>query len=67
MKVAMIMGLFIAMPIILWNVWAFVAPGLHKHERKYAAPFVIVGLVALPRGRRFRALRGRAVRDRASW
>ena len=43
MKVAMIMGLFIAMPIILWNVWAFVAPGLHKHERKYAAPFVIVG------------------------
>jgi len=43
MKVAMIMGLFIAMPIILWNVWAFVAPGLHKHERKYAAPFIIVG------------------------
>jgi sec-independent protein translocase protein TatC len=43
MKVAMIMGLFIAMPVILWNVWAFVAPGLHKHERKYAAPFVIVG------------------------
>jgi sec-independent protein translocase protein TatC len=43
MKVAMILGLFIAMPIILWNVWAFVAPGLHKHERKYAAPFVIIG------------------------
>ncbi len=43
MKVAMIMGLFIAMPIILWNVWAFVAPGLHKHERRYAAPFVIIG------------------------
>jgi sec-independent protein translocase protein TatC len=43
MKVAMIMGIFIAMPIILWNVWAFVAPGLHKHERRYAAPFIIVG------------------------
>ena len=43
MKVAMITGLFIAMPIVLWNVWAFVAPGLHKHERKYAAPFVIIG------------------------
>jgi sec-independent protein translocase protein TatC len=28
---------------VLWNVWAFVAPGLHKHERKYAAPFVIIG------------------------
>jgi sec-independent protein translocase protein TatC len=43
MKVAMITGLFIAMPVVLWNVWAFVAPGLHKHERKYAAPFVIIG------------------------
>ncbi|OGK88123.1 MAG: twin arginine-targeting protein translocase TatC [Candidatus Rokubacteria bacterium GWF2_70_14] len=43
MKVAMITGLFIAMPVILWNVWAFVSPGLHKRERKYAAPFVIVG------------------------
>jgi sec-independent protein translocase protein TatC len=43
MKVAMIAGLFIAMPVVLWNVWAFVAPGLHKHERKYAAPFVIIG------------------------
>jgi sec-independent protein translocase protein TatC len=43
MKVAMIMGLFIAMPVILWNVWAFVAPGLHRHERKYAAPFVVIG------------------------
>lgn len=43
MKVAMITGLFIAMPVVLWNVWAFIAPGLHKHERKYAAPFVIIG------------------------
>jgi sec-independent protein translocase protein TatC len=43
MKVAMIAGLFIAMPVVLWNVWAFVAPGLHKHEKKYAAPFVIIG------------------------
>jgi sec-independent protein translocase protein TatC len=43
MKVAMIMGIFIATPVILWNIWAFVAPGLHKHERRYATPFVIVG------------------------
>lgn len=43
MKVAMITGVFIAMPVILWNVWAFVAPGLHKHERRYAVPFVVVG------------------------
>ena len=43
MKVALIAGLFLAAPAILWQVWAFIAPGLHAHERKYAAPFVIVG------------------------
>jgi sec-independent protein translocase protein TatC len=43
MKVALIAGLFIASPAILWQVWAFVAPGLYQNEKKYAAPFVIVG------------------------
>jgi sec-independent protein translocase protein TatC len=43
MKVAVIVGLFIAAPVILWQIWAFVAPGLHEHERKYAAPFVLIG------------------------
>lgn len=43
MKVAMVAGIFVAMPFILYQVWAFVAPGLHKHERKYAGPFVIFG------------------------
>src|SRR5919197_1464567 len=45
MKVAMIVGLFIAAPAILWQVWAFIAPGLYEHERRYAAPFVIIGSV----------------------
>ncbi|HEV8614276.1 MAG TPA: twin-arginine translocase subunit TatC [Methylomirabilota bacterium] len=43
MKVAIIAGLFISSPGILWQVWAFIAPGLHAHERKYAAPFIIIG------------------------
>jgi sec-independent protein translocase protein TatC len=43
MKIALITGLFIAAPVILWQVWRFVAPGLYDHERKYAAPFVIIG------------------------
>jgi sec-independent protein translocase protein TatC len=43
MKIAMIGGVFLAMPVILWQVWAFVAPGLHQHERRFAAPFVLVG------------------------
>jgi sec-independent protein translocase protein TatC len=43
MKVGLIVGLFIAAPGILWQVWGFIAPGLHVHEKKYAAPFVIIG------------------------
>src|SRR5216117_4062049 len=45
MKVALIVGLFLAAPGILWQIWAFIAPGLHQHERKYAAPFVLIGSV----------------------
>lgn len=43
MKVAMVLAIFIAMPAILYQVWKFVSPGLHAHEKKYAAPFIIVG------------------------
>jgi sec-independent protein translocase protein TatC len=43
MKVALICGLFLASPGILWQVWRFVAPGLYGHEKKYAAPFVVIG------------------------
>src|SRR3989442_3544303 len=43
MKVGLIGGVFISAPAILWQVWAFIAPGLHAHERKYALPFVIIG------------------------
>src|SRR2546428_12163645 len=43
MKVGLIVGLFIAAPGILWQVWAFIAPGLPAHEKKYALPFVLIG------------------------
>src|ERR671930_792242 len=43
MKVGLIVGMFIAAPGILWQVWAFIAPGLHEHEKKYALPFVVIG------------------------
>ena len=43
MKVGLIVGIFLAAPAILWQVWAFVAPGLHQHEKKYALPFVVIG------------------------
>ena len=43
MKVGLIVGIFLAAPAILWQVWSFVAPGLHQHEKKYALPFVVIG------------------------
>ena len=36
-------SVFISAPAILWQVWAFVEPGLHTHEKKYALPFVLIG------------------------
>src|SRR5256885_5606847 len=53
MKVALIVGLFLAAPGILWQVWAFIAPGLHQHERKYAIPFVLIGPVMFLAGGAF--------------
>ncbi len=43
MKVALFLGLFLAAPGILWQVWRFIEPGLHEHEKRYAGPFVIIG------------------------
>jgi sec-independent protein translocase protein TatC len=45
MKVALMAGLFLAAPAILWQVWRFVEPGLHQHEKKYAVPFILIGSV----------------------
>ena len=41
MKVAFLAGIFIASPVILWQLWSFIAPGLYARERRYAAPFII--------------------------
>lgn len=41
MKVAFFAGIFVAAPVLLLQLWLFIAPGLYKRERRYAAPFII--------------------------
>ncbi|SNT63745.1 sec-independent protein translocase protein TatC [Asanoa hainanensis] len=52
LKLALWVGLIVASPVWLYQLWAFIAPGLHRHERKYAyffvalaAPLFIAGAV----------------------
>jgi sec-independent protein translocase protein TatC len=44
MKISLWVGLIVAAPIWLFQLWAFIAPGLHRHERRWAYAFV--GLAA---------------------
>ena len=41
MKVPILFSIFLASPWVLYQVWAFISPGLYKHERRYAVPFVV--------------------------
>jgi sec-independent protein translocase protein TatC len=44
-KIGALAGLVIAIPIILIQVWLFIAPGLYTHEKKFAVPFVLFSTV----------------------
>jgi sec-independent protein translocase protein TatC len=43
MKVALFAGLFVASPVVLLQLWLFIAPGLYKKERRLAVPFIVFG------------------------
>ncbi|WP_306190246.1 MULTISPECIES: twin-arginine translocase subunit TatC [unclassified Streptomyces] len=43
LQVSLMAGVVAASPIWLYQLWAFVAPGLHRHEKKYAYAFVFTG------------------------
>jgi sec-independent protein translocase protein TatC len=41
LKIAMLAAFLIALPIILYQAWAFVAPGLYKHEKRFVLPLIL--------------------------
>ena len=45
MKVAFAAAILVALPVLLWQAWQFVAPGLYEHEKRYTRSFVSFGSV----------------------
>ncbi|MFH8345567.1 twin-arginine translocase subunit TatC [Streptomyces sp. NPDC018045] len=43
LKVSLMSGVILASPVWLYQLWAFLAPGLHRHEKKYSLSFVATG------------------------
>lgn len=52
-KVGIYAGLFLSTPVILLQIWGFVAPGLYAHERRMAVPFIAAGTAAFVLGAAF--------------
>jgi sec-independent protein translocase protein TatC len=53
MKVAFLAGIFLTMPLILYEVWKFIAPGLYKKEKRFVRPLFVLLDAAFSVGRRF--------------
>jgi len=44
LKIGLIAGVFIASPIILYQVWMFISPGLYRHEKRFILPFLFLSV-----------------------
>ena len=42
---AFFVGLILAMPVVLYQLWAFVAPGLYRHEKRFAVPLLLSSVI----------------------
>jgi len=40
-KLTLVLALFLAMPVVLYQMWGFIAPGLYKHERRLIMPLLV--------------------------
>jgi len=44
-KISLVTAIFAASPVILYEIWMFVSPGLYEKEKKYALPFILYGSI----------------------
>ena len=50
LKVAAWAGAFLASPVVLWQLWRFITPGLHKSEKRFAIPFIAASILLFSLG-----------------
>jgi len=50
LKLAVFVGVLLAAPVVLWQIWRFVTPGLHKKEKRYAIPFIASSILLFAGG-----------------
>jgi len=53
MKVAMLGSIFLTLPLTLYEVWKFIAPGLYRKEKKYVVPFLAFSIILFVGGAAF--------------
>jgi sec-independent protein translocase protein TatC len=53
MKVAFLAGIFLTLPLTLFEVWKFIAPGLYQKEKKYVIPFLLCSVILFVSGAAF--------------
>lgn len=53
LKVAALTGVLVAAPLVLWQLWLFIAPGLYRREKRLALPFVISASLLFAAGAAF--------------
>ena len=52
-KVSLYAALCVSVPFLLWQIWAFVSPGLYPHERAYVTPFISLSSISFVLGAAF--------------
>lgn len=53
MKVSFLSAIVISLPVIFWQIWLFIAPGLYKHEKMIVIPFVLFATIMFSLGAGF--------------